>query len=280
MFNFPGQSMFRSRSRSPIEIVKVLYTSLKKLSNQDEIQIKSKKNCIRIFSNLLRFQENSQMPMINYILNKPEILFALFHSYENPNTALTCGQILRECLKYEPLAKLLIQSTNFKAFFNYINYSNFDISSDAFLSFREALTRHRKMVAKQLLVDYDEFFAKYEVLVLNSNYAVRRLAIKLLADLLLDRTNFRIMTIFISKKNNLKICMNLLKDKSKNIQLESFHIFKIFVANPKKAPQIQDILVKNKDKLIEYLEKFHNDKNNDTRFKEEKDYVITQIQNL
>lgn len=35
------------------------------------------------------------------------------------------------------------------------------------------------------------------------------------------------MTQFISNEENLKIMMNLLKDKSKNIQFEAFHVFKV-----------------------------------------------------
>ena len=34
----------------------------------------------------------------------------------------------------------------------------------------------------------------------------------------------------------------------------------VFVANPNKTPPIQEILVKNKDKLVEFLTSFHNDR--------------------
>ncbi|MCO5583293.1 hypothetical protein L7F22_037203 [Adiantum nelumboides] len=50
------------------------------------------------------------------------------------------------------------------------------------------------------------------------------------------------MTRYISNEENLKDMMNLLKDKSKNIQFEAFHVFKVFVANPKKPPVIENIL--------------------------------------
>lgn len=50
---------------------------------------------------------------------------------------------------------------------------------------------------------------------------------KLLGELLLDRHNFTIMTKYISKPENLKLMMNLLRDKSRNIQFEAFHVFKV-----------------------------------------------------
>lgn len=35
------------------------------------------------------------------------------------------------------------------------------------------------------------------------------------------------MTRYISKPENLKLMMNLLRDKSPNIQFEAFHVFKV-----------------------------------------------------
>lgn len=35
------------------------------------------------------------------------------------------------------------------------------------------------------------------------------------------------MTKYISKPENLKLMMNLLRDKSRNIQFEAFHVFKV-----------------------------------------------------
>ena len=76
----------------------------------------------------------------------------------------------------------------------------------------------------------------------------------------MDRHNFTTMTRYISNPENLKLMMTMLRDRSKNIQFEAFHVFKVFVANPNKTKPIQDILLKNKDKLVEFLTKFHNDR--------------------
>jgi len=55
--------------------------------------------------------------------------------------------------------------------------------------------------------------------------------------------------------------------------------FKVFVANPKKPPQIETILRRNKEKLLTFLRSFHNDKE-DEQFSDEKQFLIVQIQNL
>lgn len=82
----------------------------------------------------------------------------------------------------------------------------------------------------------------------------------MLGEILLDRSNFAVMTRYISNADNLKLMMNLLRDKSRNIQFEAFHVFKVFVANPHKTRPIVDILVKNQDKLVMFLGNFHNDR--------------------
>jgi len=51
--------------------------------------------------------------------------------------------------------------------------------------------------------------------------------LKLLGELLLDRHNFTVMTRYISNPDNLKLMMNMLKEKSRNIQFEAFHVFKV-----------------------------------------------------
>lgn len=87
-----------------------------------------------------------------------------------------------------------------------------------------------------------------------------RCLLQLLGELLLDRANFNIMTRYISDSANLKLMMNLLRDKSKSIQFEAFHVFKVFVANPKKTKPIYDILHKNQDRLVAFLSNFQNEK--------------------
>jgi len=49
--------------------------------------------------------------------------------------------------------------------------------------------------------------------------------------MLLDELNicnlFQVMTRYISNPDNLKLMMNMLKEKSRNIQFEAFHVFKV-----------------------------------------------------
>jgi calcium binding protein 39 len=54
----------------------------------------------------------------------------------------------------------------------------------------------------------------------------------------------------------------------------------VFVANPNKPAPIGDILLRNKEKLIEFLSNFHSDRSDDEQFNDEKAYLIKQIKEL
>lgn len=68
------------------------------------------------------------------------------------------------------------------------------------------------------------------------------------------------MIRYINDPVNLRIMMNLLRVPSKTIQFEAFHVFKVFIANPKKSQPVLDIIVLNRDRLIDFLKTFQSDK--------------------
>lgn len=86
-------------------------------------------------------------------------------------------------------------------------------------------------------------------LIRSDNYATQRQSLKLLMELLLDRTMFNVMAKYISEVSNLKIVMQLLKNKSSAIQFDAFQIFKLFVGNPSKPRAVCDILRANGEKI-------------------------------
>lgn len=242
-------------------------------------EFESRKDVAQIFSLLLRRQIGSRFPTVEFITSKPDVIFAALRGYENEEIALNTSMILKEMLKHEPLAKILLYSDDFYQFNVYIENATFSVSCDAFANLKETLTRHKPMVATYLDSNYDRFFASYTALVLSKNYVTKRQSLKLLGEILLDRANFTVMTRYIASEANLKMMMNMLRDKSRNIQFEAFHVFKVFVANPKKPPQIESILRRNKEKLLAFLKDFHNDKD-DEQFTDEKQFLIAQIQGL
>lgn len=245
-----------------------------------KFEFECKKDVGQIFNNLLRRQIGTRSPTVEYLGARPEILIQLVQGYSSKEIALVCGLMLRECIRHDHLAKIILTSDVFYTFFTYVQSEVFDISSDAFSTFKDLTTKHKTVCAEFLDANYDTFFAQYQNLLLSNNYVTRRQSLKLLGELLLDRHNFNIMNKYISNPENMRLMMELLRDKSRNIQYEAFHVFKVFVANPNKPKPISDILLRNREKLVEFLGEFHNDRTDDEQFNDEKAYLIKQIQEM
>jgi hypothetical protein len=93
---------------------------------------------------------------------------------------------------------------------------------------QEILTRHKVLVARYLQANFDLFFSNYNgILVQSESYVTKRQSIKLLGELLLDRSNYNIMTRYVDHGEHLKIIMKLLRDERKMINYEGFHVFKV-----------------------------------------------------
>lgn len=252
------------------------------LVHMDKIGFESRKLVTEIFYHLVNRKIGTNKPTIDYIIKiKPDFIYDLMLCYERgQEVALSCGTMLRYCIKYsEELTKLMLLSTeNIFKYFHFVEMQPFDLSSDAFSSFKDMLTVHKEIAATFLDTNYCQFFSEYKDLLDSGNYVTKRQSLKLLGELLLDRHNFTVMARYISSTDNLKQIMILLKDNSRSIQFESFHVFKVFVANPNKTPEVKDILLRNREKLIEFLSNFQIERqDDDQQFLEEKSYLIKQI---
>lgn len=240
------------------------------------LDFEARKDAAQLLGAIVRLECDGNMPGAVYVRNHPELLQLLFDGYNDPEIALNCGSILRDCIRQESIAKMVLEGPEFNKLFSYVEVANFEVASDAFTTFKDLLTRHKALVAKFTLDYYAQMFTGYTALLKSDNYVTRRQSLKLLGEILLDPTNARTMIMYVADQDNLKLMMVLLKDPSKSIQFEAFHVFKVFVANPNKTQSIIDILAGNKDKLLRYLKDFHNDAN-DAQFKEEKAVIIKEI---
>ena len=84
---------------------------------------------------------------------------------------------------------------------------------------------------------------------------------------------------YIGSASHLKLVMNLLRDPSRSIQFEAFHLFKVFVANPAKPPPVLEILTNNADRLLRFLSDFQSDRE-DEEFDGEKKLLRQVLQEL
>ncbi|CAH9130771.1 unnamed protein product [Cuscuta epithymum] len=242
-----------------------------------KFNLETRKDATQVVANLQRQQVQSRLIACDYLEANIDLMDILVAGYDNADMALHYGSMLRECIRHQSVAKHVLESEHMKRFFDYIQFPNFDIAADAAATFKELLTRHKSTVAEFLSKNYDWFFAEYNSKLLESaNYITRRQAVKLLGDMLLDRSNSAVMTRYVSSRDNLRILMNLLRESSKSIQIEAFHVFKLFAANQNKPPDIVGILVANKSKLLRLFSDFKTDKE-DEQFEADKAQVVKEI---
>ncbi|XP_059282809.1 putative MO25-like protein At5g47540 isoform X2 [Lycium ferocissimum] len=239
-----------------------------------KLNLEARKDATRIVANLQRQPVNSRLIASDYLEANTDLMDHLVSGYDDPSLALHYGAMLRECIRHQVVARYVLKSEHMKKFFDHMQIPEFDVAADATATFKELMTRHKSTVAEFLFENYDWFFPEFNAKLLESaNYITRRQAIKLLGDILLDRSNSAVMTRYVSSKDNLRILMNLLREASKNIQLDAFHVFKLFVANRNKPSDIINIIVANRSKLLRFFASFRIDKE-DEQFEADKAQVV------
>jgi calcium binding protein 39 len=236
-----------------------------------------------------------------------EILAPIVQGHEcgASDVGLHCGSMYRSCFKHSSLYRELVSSTArvekyvFPFLDVFVRLPNFDISSDAMESLKQIFTagcdsqvyvdevsqrEMAEMAAELLNRDYEAIWDQRfnpNLLSDQANYMTKRVALQILSTVLLTRSNYAIMIKYVNSRQNLILVMKLLRDTSPHITMDAFHVFKVFVANPSKIPEVVKILGDNKEKLCIYLETLHQDKEaNDQQFRDEKALIIATIQGL
>ena len=250
------------------------------LSSLPIIDFETRKDVSNVIIALVKKQFGSRFTTIDFICSHLYILEYLLTSYEKGEIAINCGMILRECFKFDPLVQATFQNEKFWNLFSYAKISEFNISSDAFASLCDLLIRNKALSCAFIMKNYEKFIMEFGLLLDNDNYILKRQSLKLINELIADRSCYDFMIQYVSSASNLKLIMNCLKDKSKNIQFEAYHIFKLFAFNPEKPEQVNSILFKNKEKLVEFLDSFTLEKGENDEFAMEKQSLVQEIQNL
>lgn len=135
-------------------------------ANIHKLSFESRKDTQSIFSYVLRFRSPGSSPKsdpvaLSYVVsNRPEILVALCNGYEHKESAIPAGTVLREVLKNDAAAAIILYDdsgegvnnskglTNvqpevrqsgsgvFWKFFEWIDKGSFEVGADAFTTFR------------------------------------------------------------------------------------------------------------------------------------------------
>ncbi|XP_044360063.1 putative MO25-like protein At5g47540 isoform X4 [Triticum aestivum] len=208
------------------------------------MDLETQKEVTLVFANLARQKVDSRIPASDYLEVNQDLLDILMAGFNNRDIAIHYSTILRDCVRHQVAARYVLYSQHMKKFFDYIQFPDFSPSSEAFKTFKELLTRHKSSAAEFFTKNYDWFFSDFHTKLLHSsNYVTKRQSIQ---------------------------------DPSQPIQVEAFHIFKLFTANKNKPRDIISILVANKSKIIRFLNAFTLEKE-DRVFESDKAQVLVDI---
>lgn len=216
--------------------------------------------------------------VLEYIKPHPRFFPLLLEGYNNEEAALHCGVVLRSCLRHDELVQSFLKSNMVLQLIRYAKHSSMDISQDAFCSLREVLLVHKAVSAPWVNSHCQQFVGEYSSLLESKDYLVVRSALALLAPVLLS-SDFRILDVYIEDDRNLRSAMNMLRDSSRAVQMDAFEVFKSFVLHPM-TPKVQQILYKNKEKLIAVVESLQPTRMDDTAFQRDQEKVIETLRPL
>jgi calcium binding protein 39 len=127
------------------------------------LPFEARKDTQAIVTQLLRYKPSDSPgdpPAINYIVHqRPEVIIELCRGFEDPHSALSCTSILKEAIKSDVIAALILydQSAEYEPavrlkeikaeepqsgdgifwkFFEWIDKGSFEVSADVFTIFR------------------------------------------------------------------------------------------------------------------------------------------------
>lgn len=227
------------------------------------LPFESRKDLASIFGSIVRIHlADDSCPGADVLLSRgDELLGFLVDGYGDPAIALICGQMLRDAVKEPRIAWAMLDSPVFTRIFRHLDAENFEIASDAFSTLRDVLTRHvgdeEAPVPRYLERHYDSFVLNMHRVIDSGNYVTKRQCLKLLAEMLATKANRAFTALYVADERNLMMSMQKLRDESRGIQFEAFHVFKVFVAHPGRGKTATALLTGNKDKLIKFLSEFH-----------------------
>lgn len=254
-----------------------------------DLEFEARKEVMLIFSICLRHSKDNKLVTVDYLVSQPKTIHYMLGTVEMAlqkkgahDIFLAIGNMIIECIKYEQLCRLILRDPQLWKFFEFVKLGNFEISTESLQILNAAFTTHPKLVSTELLSQGNnmaKFIQHINKLMAHGSYVTKRQSTKLLASLIVVRSNNQFMNVYINSPENLKLIMTLMTDKSKNLQHEAFNVFKVMVANPRKSKPVSDILMKNRDKLLKYFETF-GVSCQDATFLDEKEFIVQEIESL
>lgn len=237
----------------------------------------------RIF-NFLNRHSTTRPAFTAKLLDKTNgILQALMDGFDDEDTGSKINEILSEFIREKKVASMVLNDKKMlSTLFTYMQSKRFELTANSFKILHTLLFKHPEMSSAFLQNNFDTFVGLCNRLLTSRLYITLRQSLQLLGEVLLTRSNSAFMMKYTASKKQLMVTLQSLSHKQPTVVLESFHIFKIFVANPRKTKDVHDLLFSKKEVLLKLLRDFHGAKssNDAESFQQEKAICIRKMVKL
>ncbi len=196
-----------------------------------------------------------------------ECMSVLLSGYTDLKLYIICGQFFRELLQFPALFQRALTISTLRSLGLYSKSPQFEVSADAFESFKILLSTEFDFLPDFLAANYAEIDRILEDLRKTDNYFLKRQTLALTVRLLEQERNAQFRQLYASEPEHTKSAMTALKsDSSRQVKVESFFVFAAIVdlqlqqsLEAQQQSGCLKIIRKNKDRLVSFLQEFGQD---------------------
>ncbi|XP_024967406.1 putative MO25-like protein At5g47540 [Cynara cardunculus var. scolymus] len=101
-----------------------------------KLNLETRKDATQVVASLQRQPLPSRFEASRYLEANLDLVDILISGYEDPQLALHYGRMLKECLRHQIVAGYILEPSQQRKFFDYIQHPSFDIAADAADTFK------------------------------------------------------------------------------------------------------------------------------------------------
>lgn len=248
----------------------------KALDSVRSLDFETRKDAVGVFDALLRLADRvgAGQVLSERLKAQPERLIQLLE-LEAPDFATY--STLQSCARSSDVAKTLLELDALPKLLKAVTRSSAELTLDAFGLLRELFCGPAANACASYLAHSSvEFFDAYHRLLKVEDYLTQRQSLSLLSDMLVLPTYMQVMTEYVSKPRHLQVIMDCFRSPFLSIQLESFHILKLFAVNPHRPRRVRQILHRNSARLVRRLRQLAFSRSSDKDLQAEVDFVVQE----
>lgn len=103
------------------------------------MDLETQKDVTQVIANLQRQKVDSRLVASDYLEVNQDLLDILLTGYENKEIAIHYSSMLRDCIRHQVAARYVLYSQHMQKFFDYIQFPDFNLASDAFKTFKVSM---------------------------------------------------------------------------------------------------------------------------------------------